>query len=199
MGERVKKTREERQKEILDAALKVFLEKGYRNTTMEDVINETSLSKGGFYYHYGSTKDILIDIMKFGNYSFFEKNIKLEKDVSKEEICDALTRSNLEKILTETPERKLYLMFVYEMVYDPDFEKIYLKLEEETFDLYDDILQGSLPEYHPERIKEKKLFLSRMVNALLFAQNLFSDKDVFENNKKILYKIFYELFSDLLK
>ncbi|WP_220607934.1 helix-turn-helix domain-containing protein [Methanobrevibacter oralis] len=36
----------------MNAALKVFLKKGYSNATMEDIINETSLSKGGFYYYF---------------------------------------------------------------------------------------------------------------------------------------------------
>ncbi len=198
MGEHVKKTREERQKEIFDAAIKVFLEKGYRNTTMEDVINETSLSKGGFYYHYSNTKDILLDIMKFGKYEFFEKNIELEKNLSKEEICDVLTRGILEKILDESPEKKLYLMFAYEILYDPDFEKIYLKLEKESFDVIDETLHGKLSG-DAEKIKEKKLYLSRMVNALLFTQILFTDKSVFKNNPEKLYAIFYEIFSDLVK
>ncbi|WP_197017444.1 TetR family transcriptional regulator [Methanobrevibacter oralis] len=36
----------------MDAVFKVFLKKGYFNVTMEDIINETSLSKGGFYYYF---------------------------------------------------------------------------------------------------------------------------------------------------
>ena len=45
-------TREERRNEILLGALEVFLQKGYRDTTMEDIIKNTSLSKGGFYHYY---------------------------------------------------------------------------------------------------------------------------------------------------
>ena len=40
MGRFIRKTREEREDEILSAAIKVFLEKGYRETTMEDIVIE---------------------------------------------------------------------------------------------------------------------------------------------------------------
>ncbi|MCL0052705.1 TetR/AcrR family transcriptional regulator, partial [Peptococcaceae bacterium] len=59
-----KKSREERIEEILKAAVCVFLEKGYRNATMEDIIAKTSLSKGGFYYYFKNTKEIFLAIME---------------------------------------------------------------------------------------------------------------------------------------
>ncbi len=71
MGQRVKKTREERTQEILDAATDVFLEKGFKQTTMEDIIRRTSLSKGGFYYYYKSTREILLDVMAKKKCSFY--------------------------------------------------------------------------------------------------------------------------------
>ncbi|MDU6784451.1 MAG: TetR/AcrR family transcriptional regulator, partial [Peptoniphilus harei] len=54
MNNRKLKVGEKRKLEILEAAMKCFLEKGFQNTTMEDVIEKVSLSKGGVYYHYGS-------------------------------------------------------------------------------------------------------------------------------------------------
>ncbi len=60
---RVIKSKRERKKEIMEAAKSVFLEKGFEKTTMEDIIAETSLSKGGFYHYYASTTDILHDLM----------------------------------------------------------------------------------------------------------------------------------------
>ena len=63
-----RKTKEERKTEIMDAAKKVFLSKGYRYATMEDIVAATSLSKGGVYQYYKSTKAIMFDIMQRGNY-----------------------------------------------------------------------------------------------------------------------------------
>ena len=87
MGVYNRKTKEERLAEIHKAALELFLTKGYKNTTMEDIIANTSLSKGGFYHYYGSTKEILFALMKQGTYGFVDKNVKMSAPLSKEEVC----------------------------------------------------------------------------------------------------------------
>lgn len=46
---------------ILDTATKLFLEKGWEETTIQDIINELGdLTRGAFYHHYKS-KDEIID------------------------------------------------------------------------------------------------------------------------------------------
>ena len=50
---------EETIKLILDVAMKMFSEKGYDNTSLQDIINETNLSKGAIYHHFGSKEEIL--------------------------------------------------------------------------------------------------------------------------------------------
>lgn len=52
----------ERKKEIRDTALQLFLTKGYNNTSVQHILNELSLSKGGFYHHYKSKDDLIDDI-----------------------------------------------------------------------------------------------------------------------------------------
>ena len=58
---------QERKKEIKKAAARIFKEKGFSATTMEDVIAESGLSTGGVYHYYKNTADILYDIMEDGN------------------------------------------------------------------------------------------------------------------------------------
>lgn len=47
---------------ILDAATKLFTEKGYSNTSMQDIMDATKLSKGGIYHHFASKEEIFIAI-----------------------------------------------------------------------------------------------------------------------------------------
>ena len=52
---------EETVKKILDASLKLFLEKGYENTTVQDIVDHLGgLSKGAIYHHFKSKEDIFI-------------------------------------------------------------------------------------------------------------------------------------------
>jgi AcrR family transcriptional regulator len=45
--------------QIVNASLKLFLEKGYQTTTIQDIIDAANCSKGGFYHHFGSKEDLL--------------------------------------------------------------------------------------------------------------------------------------------
>lgn len=45
---------------ILETAWGLFLEKGYDNTTVDEIIKACGISKGGFYHHFSSKEDLLI-------------------------------------------------------------------------------------------------------------------------------------------
>lgn len=48
---------------ILDAAFRLFMEKGYEHTSIQDIINHLGgLSKGAIYHHFKSKEDILIAV-----------------------------------------------------------------------------------------------------------------------------------------
>ena len=59
---------------ILDAAQRLFLEKGYENTTIQDIVNELGgLTKGAVYHHFKSKEEIMEavnDRMFFSNNPF---------------------------------------------------------------------------------------------------------------------------------
>ena len=54
------KNPEETVNRILDTAYRLFLEKGYEQTSIQDIINHLGgLSKGAIYHHFKSKEDIL--------------------------------------------------------------------------------------------------------------------------------------------
>ena len=57
------KTKEERQYQILEAAMEVFVINGYANTRMDDIVSQSGLSKGSLYHHYPSKKDLFIALI----------------------------------------------------------------------------------------------------------------------------------------
>lgn len=44
--------------------LEIFHAKGYYNTSLDDILNELSLSKGAFYHHFKSKEDYFINIVQ---------------------------------------------------------------------------------------------------------------------------------------
>ena len=72
--ERVTKVPEERKQELIDTAERLFLEKGYEQTTVADIVREIEVAQGTFYYYFSSKEKILEAII--------EKDITaLEEDV----------------------------------------------------------------------------------------------------------------------
>lgn len=65
---------------IVDAAWKLFYEKGYDDTTVEDIIKLSETSKGSFYYYFGS-KDSLLDTLST---ILDEQYAELEKELPEE-------------------------------------------------------------------------------------------------------------------
>lgn len=57
---------------ILDVAQRLFLEKGYDNTTIQDIVNELGgLTKGAIYHHFKSKEEIMDAL---GEKMFFDNN-----------------------------------------------------------------------------------------------------------------------------
>ena len=52
---------------ILDAAACLFAQKGYAHTTLQDVIDETGLSKGAVYHHFKSKEEIAAKVESYKN------------------------------------------------------------------------------------------------------------------------------------
>ncbi|KAF5051435.1 HTH-type transcriptional regulator BetI [anaerobic digester metagenome] len=56
---RVTKDPEIRRKELMDAAEKLFLEHGYEETAVSDIVKKTGVAQGTFYYYFKSKEAIL--------------------------------------------------------------------------------------------------------------------------------------------
>lgn len=64
--ERKEREKEHRREEILDAAQKVFFEKGLLASTMDEIAEVAELSKGTLYLYYKSKEDIYLGVMMRG-------------------------------------------------------------------------------------------------------------------------------------
>ena len=198
MSAYVRKSREARIEEIHNAALKVFLEKGYRNTTMEDIIEVTSLSKGGFYHYYKSTKEIIFAMMQRGNYNYLSQ-FKLNDNPTIEEICDLVAGMMVRRIQEKTPKRSLYIMFACEMLYDDDFRELYRVIERETFNIIEKRIKKYLPDFELKNSEEILTFYEYLINGLMLSRNLFQDEKTMKNQEKRLYKMMYDACMEFLK
>jgi AcrR family transcriptional regulator len=55
---------EERRRQLLMAARSLFLKKGFRGTTTEEIARKAGLTKGAIYFHFKNKEDILFELLK---------------------------------------------------------------------------------------------------------------------------------------
>ncbi len=60
---RVVKEHDERRNEILDAASRLFVAKGYARSTVNDILDAVGIAKGTFYYYFKSKEEVLDGII----------------------------------------------------------------------------------------------------------------------------------------
>ena len=78
---------------ILNAAIQLFTEKGYNETTMQDILLQSGLSKGAVYHHFRSKNKILEYAMdsELQNVTAYLKALSESKELSATEKLDILT------------------------------------------------------------------------------------------------------------
>ncbi len=88
---RIVKEASERKNEILDVAERLFYERGYDNTSTNDILAEIGIARGTLYYHFKSKEDILDAMIE----RVLNKTISNAKKVALDESIPVLKRLTL--------------------------------------------------------------------------------------------------------
>ena len=172
---------EETHKRILDVSTKLFFEKGYEQTSLQDIIDGLGgMTKGAIYHHFASKEDILIAVVKrmcddnsvemarIRDDASLTGKQKLEKMFSK-----SLTNPRQKDMFTVTPnlmENPKLLVYYLKNVVDlvvPDYIVPVIKQGVED---------GSIKTDYPEELADAIMFLTDVwVNPVIFKM---SDKQL---------------------
>lgn len=71
---------------ILDTAEKLFFEKGYRDTSVQDILDRLHCSKGSFYHHYESKLQVLMEICRLKARKNFDAYLDTEYKTELEQL-----------------------------------------------------------------------------------------------------------------
>ncbi|WP_027407964.1 TetR/AcrR family transcriptional regulator [Anoxybacteroides tepidamans] len=50
--------------ELIETAMKLFAEKGYHATSIQDIVEAWGISKGAFYHHFSSKEELILSVVK---------------------------------------------------------------------------------------------------------------------------------------
>lgn len=69
--------KEIRKKELIDVAYKLFITKGYENTSVDEIIATAKIAKGTYYYHFESKEQMLEEVVNM----MIDEEVKKAKQV----------------------------------------------------------------------------------------------------------------------
>jgi AcrR family transcriptional regulator len=109
--ERKRHREEENRLFILEAAERVFSQKGYSVATMDDIAQEAQFSKVTLYRYFGSKRDILFEIIL----NSFEENARAmlrihEKNIDASEKLKQIIRSSIQHFRKKKNMSRVFLM-----------------------------------------------------------------------------------------
>lgn len=117
--------KEERENEIKSAAKRLFLSRGFAHTTMEDIVAQVSLSKGGVYRIFPSTKSILVALLNDGLMARNAFYLKRAREQQGQLSLDAIIRMVVDSLLLMPDIAQIYVELLIAKRRDPELEALY--------------------------------------------------------------------------
>lgn len=109
---RISKDPEVRRKEIVEAAMQLFREKGFAQTAVSDIVRKVGVAQGTFYYYFKSKEEIVFAIIQLSVSAQAEK-IESIADNNRMTARDKLTKVLGEEIYSPS-QYKMYLDFLHQ-------------------------------------------------------------------------------------
>ncbi|WP_079505808.1 TetR/AcrR family transcriptional regulator [Mesobacillus jeotgali] len=66
----------EKEKAIIEAAIKLYATKGFASTSVQEIVNESGISKGAFYLYFKSKEALLIAILEY-YFDYIQKKLEV--------------------------------------------------------------------------------------------------------------------------
>lgn len=116
---------EVRQREVVDAAARVFSDRGYHATSIDDLVRATGLKKGGLYHYIDSKADLLVKIHeRFIKPLLEQANAIAEEDLPAEVTLRKLASALMDDIATYRDSVTVFLHEWRIIERDPAWENV---------------------------------------------------------------------------
>ncbi len=178
---------------ILDVAFRLFMEKGYEQTSIQDIINHLGgLSKGAIYHHFKSKEDILVAVTDKITHESNQMlaTIRDRTDLNGKEKLKTIFKESISRpvqndIFTVAPDfhknPKLLFSLLHETIEEAAPNYIFPIIKQGISD-------GSIQTDYPEQLAE----------LILLTANVWMNPMIFDSSEEETYYKFM-VFSQMLK
>lgn len=163
-----------RKQEFLEAALELFYQKGFENTTINNIIDEVGVSKGAFYHYFESKEEVLEIIAE----QYVDRKLNIAEKILLEKNLNALEKFN--KIIFDILDFKIQYSETRWKIYKISVRNNNIKLENQILEnylerakpLYEQIInqgttEGIFHTDYPEEVAELSIHFSKVINKML--------------------------------
>lgn len=149
---------------ILETAREVFMEKGYKNVTMKDIVDRCEISRGGLYLYFNSTKELFEEVMQ----------------MEAQETDDVFTRAFSE----ETTTTDILLLFLKEQK-----KELLRKKKNLTIAIYEFFFENKVPK--KENMIRKQFDIAVKIMEQLIAEGVENGEFYCEDILGMAYNIIF--------
>jgi len=165
----IKKPKQERIGEIIQAAIDEFLEKGYDGTSMESIARRAGVSKGGLYHHFSSKDEILL----LANQKLNEPVYRIMQDAAQNPRASKglswYIKNYLEYWLAHKREMVFYMLSYVKLLDDPSLGEMYASYTQSTISFFQDLYQRGIDsgEFVPHSAYDSAITLMAAVDGIV--------------------------------
>ncbi len=182
--------KDERKNQIKEAAIELISEHGYRNTSVQDILDKINYSKGGFYNCYKSKEELFEEILQDAAYHRFEqiKNYKKISDLDRQTV---LVEALLDKLMDYNPYKKMFSTLITEMRTNEYLMDIHLRYREFMVDFFNDFFKR---EGFEEYIKVSNKEFGIFINSIILGVDIFGayDNEEYRSLLKTIISSYFE-------
>ena len=155
----------QRKEQIMDAALKTIVQKGFEKSRMDDIVTLSNLSKGAIYWYYKSKKDVYLDLINYWvlRYSAVINHL-IEEDHSAADQLKSLFHYFTKQFENDPSLYKALVEFWTLAGRDKDFQKKLNKVYSNFLVLLEDIISRGVETGEFKNLNVQITALSIMVN-----------------------------------
>lgn len=124
---------DEKKKRMIEESLKLFSEKGFHSTSIQEIADKSNVSKGAFYLHFNSKDELLMEMYKYYTEIVVNKLNKIELGTSNP--FEQFTKQ-LEAFFQLFKEHKEYLIMHFRdnLHQSKKFDELIIDLHRQSFD-----------------------------------------------------------------
>ncbi len=118
----------QKQKYIVETARKVFMEKGFKEVTMKDIVEACKISRGGLYLYFQNTTELFEEVLKLEKEDaddVFGRNISREATPS--DILALFLKEQKKELLSRKPSLNVAIYEYFFKTKVPDKENLLKK------------------------------------------------------------------------